>query len=54
MKAFLGQGDSNLFKWMVTPFSEGDNSEVAKIHWKGDFCYNFLMMIFNILYGYYN
>ena len=33
-KAFLGEGDSNLFKWRATPFSKGDNSQNVKLFWK--------------------
>ena len=33
-KAFLGGGDSNLFKWGPRPFPMGDNSEIVKLYWK--------------------
>ena len=28
-KAYMGDGDSNLFKWRATPFSKGDDYEKA-------------------------
>ena len=33
-KASLGDGDSGLFKWRARASLKGDNSEIAKIHWR--------------------
>ena len=33
-KAFVGKGDSSLFKCRATPFSRGRYYKIAKIHWQ--------------------